>query len=65
MKILCTVELKDIESGQAKLPKFIINIVIITAANTLNVAVNSHRILSHCNNTQMAQRMTIKYTKRR
>jgi hypothetical protein len=40
------------------------NIVIITMANRLNVAVNSHRTLSHCNHTQTAQRISIKYTKR-
>ncbi|KAE9540782.1 hypothetical protein AGLY_004027 [Aphis glycines] len=50
-------------SGQSKLPKFIINIVIITLANKLNVMVNSQSTLSHCNHTQMAQRISIKYTK--
>lgn len=38
-----------------------IKIVIITIANKLNVAVNSQRILSHCNHTQTAQRINIRY----
>lgn len=64
IKILNTAELKIVTSGQPKLPKFIINIVIITIANRLKVAVNSHKTLSHCNHTQTAQRINIKYTRR-
>lgn len=64
IQLCSTVELKNVVSGQQKLPRFIINIVIITMANRLNVAVNSHRTLSHCSHTQTAQRISIKYTKR-
>lgn len=63
-KILNTAELKIVTNGQQKLPRFIINIVIITIANRLKVAVNSHRTLSHCSHTQTAQRINIRYTKR-
>jgi len=62
--ICSTSKLNTVETGQPKLPRFIINIVIITLANRLNVAVNSQSTLSHCNHTQTAQRISIRYTKR-
>lgn len=63
IKIISTSELKIKEYDQWKLSKFIINIITIMITNKLNIAVNSHKMLSHCNHTQITQRINIRYIK--